>query len=146
MIRVQARHAPAIAGGLTGAAIGLLLLVAAPELRRFDTNYLIPTYWKLVVAASMIASGAGAFVLGRGWLRWSAALAAGVVLAYVIRVAIDVDRDRTTHNLLPLEIVFDYLVTFVGAAVGALIGWNARRLADKPTEQGPYAPGWKKPR
>jgi len=145
-MRVQARHAPTIAGGLTGAVIGLLLLVAAPALHRFDVNYLIPTYWKLVVAASMIASGAGAFVLSRGWLRWSSALAAGVVLAYVIRVAIDMDRDRTTHNLLPLEIVFDYVATFVASALGAVIGWNARRVADKPTEQGPYAPGWKKPR
>jgi hypothetical protein len=139
------RRRPLAIGWLCGAAIGLALLVVAPMIRPLDSNYLIPTHWRIVLAVAGIASAIGVFLLGRGWWWWSLAMTVGVLCAYMIRVQIDVARDRSAHNLLPFELLLDSMSVFAFSLVGALIGYNVRRRADHPSEQGGYTPPWEPP-
>lgn len=141
--RVSARRAAMVFGAVAGLVLGLVLLVLVPAIHDFHTTDLVPTYWALLFLAPVL-SGAGVFLMGRHGLRWSTAFAAGVVAAYSVRIALDIRRDRTTHNMMPFEVIAICVETLATAGVGALIGWNARRVADKPSEQGAYAPRWKK--
>ena len=97
----------------------------------------------LVVAG--LASAIGVFLFGRDWWWWSLAMAVGAVCAFMIRVQIDVAHDRTSHNLLPFELLLDFVSVLAFSLVGALIGYNVRRRADRPSEHGPWTPGWKPP-
>jgi hypothetical protein len=123
--------------------IGAAILVFAPMIHPLDENYLIPTHWSIVFLLSGIVSAACVFLLGRGWLAWSAANAAGVMCAFMIRVSIDVAHDRTNHNLLPFELILDFVSVLVCSLVGAGAGYFVRRRADRPGEQGPWKPRWR---
>ena len=142
---MRARFAPAIYASLTGIVIGLAMLVVAPIVHPFDSNYLIPTHWRIVLILAAIASAIGAFMLGRGWWQWAVAMAIGVLCAFMVRVQIDVARDRTNHNLLPFELILDFVSVLAFALVGALMGYKVRRRADNPTEEGGWTPPWKRP-
>ena len=133
----HAPHAPAIRAGrlgwLAGAGIGVVVLVLGPIVHPLDANYLIPTHWRLALLATGAASMAGAFVLGRRWrdaLRWAVALAAGLLSAFLIRLVMDIAHDPTDHNLWPIELVLDFVLTLAWSVPGAAIGWGARRMAD----------------
>jgi len=128
---------------LAGAAIGVFLLVLAPMIAP-PRNYLIPTHWKVTLVIAALTSLAGAFALGRGAVRWALALAVGVMSAFVVRIAIDVAHDRTSHNLLPFELLSDFFATFVWSMGGAAIGYFARRTADRADRQGRWEPRWRR--
>jgi hypothetical protein len=114
-------------------------------IRPLDANYLIPTHWRIVLVVAGISSAIGVFLMGHGWWQWSLAMAVGVLSAFMIRVQIDIARDRSAHNLLPFELILDSMSVFAFSVVGALIGYNVRRRADHPSEHGPYTPPWKPP-
>jgi hypothetical protein len=135
--------APTRYGWLTGLAIGGAILVIAPIVHPLDASYLIPTHWKITLVTSGLASAIGAFLVGRRWVRWSFALAIGVMCAFVIRISIDISHDRTNHNLLPFELIIDFVSVFLCALVGAGMGTIVRRFADRPSEHGPYKPRWR---
>ena len=137
--------APGRYGMLAGAALGLVLLVLAPMAGTPGGNYLIPTHWKITLAIASLTSLVGVFALGRGAVRWALALAVGVLGAFVIRVAIDTSHDRTTHNLLPLELLGDFIATALWSLGGAAVGFFARRVADRAEQQGRWAPRWRRP-
>lgn len=127
---------------LVGAAIGLVVLVLAPMVAA-PRNYLIPTHWKVTVVFAALASLAGAFALGRGAVRWALALSVGIMSAFAIRIAIDVSHDRTSHNLLPFELLSDFVGTFIWSIGGAAIGYFARRTADRADREGRWKPRWR---
>jgi hypothetical protein len=75
-----------------------------------------------VVAAVLRASGAAR--LG----RIVAVVGASVPAAVLARVAVETDRDPTSHNLWPFEIAIALGVGFAWALAGALVGLLAARL------------------
>jgi hypothetical protein len=123
--------------------IGVVVLVGWPMIHPLDTNYLIPTHWTVVFLVSGFESAVCVFLLGRGWLSWSLATALGVLCAFVIRVEIDIAHDRTNHNLLPFELIIDFVSVLLCSLVGAGLGYIVRRRADRPSEQGPWKPRWR---
>jgi hypothetical protein len=133
-------------GWFVGACIGVFVLVVAPMIHPLDKNYLIPTHWRIVFATVLVASAVACFLLARGWLRWALFVALGVMCAFAVRVWIDIARDRSNHNLLPFELVFDFASVLFWSAIGAAGGQSVRRLADRPTEGGTWTPRWKRPR
>jgi len=135
---------PALSGWLAGFVVGVIVLVVAPIWRSPTTNYLIPNYWAFAFALTGVASFAGVFVLGRGWLQWSFAITVGVLCAFMIRVYIDGTRDPTTHNLLPFELFGEFVLALFWALLGAGVGQFTRWLADREEQQGSYAPRWKR--
>jgi hypothetical protein len=65
-------------------------------------------------------------------------LAFGVLCSNAIRIQIDWMHDPTDHNLLPLELLFEFVGLWLTAIVGGLLGWiamraTARRVADPPS-------------
>ena len=142
----RSSRAPAQFGWLTGGMIGAAALVVAPMIHALDTNYLIPTHWRITFVAVGIASAAGCFTLGRGWFTWALFAAIGVMCAFTVRVWLDVAKDPTNHNLLPFELVIDFVNVFAWALIGAAAGAATRHLADRPGEQGSWTPRWRRPR
>jgi hypothetical protein len=136
--------APGRYGILAGFALGVVLLVLAPMVAP-PSNYLIPNHWKVTLMLAGLASLAGVFALGRGAVRWALALSLGVMCAFAIRVAIDTSHDRTTHNLLPFELVGDFTGTLLWSIGGAALGFFARRFADRAEESETWTPRWKRP-
>jgi len=134
-------------GWLVGAMLGAALLVVAPMLDTLDTNYLIPAHWRLLLVVAAVVSALGVATLPRvrlgDALAWMAAMPAGIVCAFVLRVAIDVRHDRTDHNLLPFELAIDFVAALRSCALGAAIGYVGRRLADHSAGDGPWRPSWK---
>lgn len=135
---------PALYGWLAGFAIGVIVLVIAPIWQPAKANYLIPNYWAFAFGVTGVVSFAAVFVLGRGWLSWSLAIAIGVLCAFMIRVQIDVSHDKTNHNLLPFELLGELIMTLFWALLGAAVGQFTRRLADREEQQGAFAPRWKR--
>lgn len=135
---------PTLYGWLAGFAVGVIVLVIAPIWRPANTNYLIPNYWAFAVGLTGVVSFAAVFVLGRGWLRWSVAITIGVLGAFMIRVQIDGAHDRTAHNLLPFELLGEFIMTLFWAMLGAAVGRLTRWLADREEQQGAFAPRWKR--
>ena len=138
-------YAPGRYGVLAGFAIGVVLLVLAPMLAPAGTNYLIPTHWKITLAIAGLTSLVGVFALGRGAVRWALALAVGVMCAFALRIVIDTKHDRTSHNLLPFELVGDFAGTLIWSMGGAALGFFARRVADRAEENERWTPRWKRP-
>jgi hypothetical protein len=138
-------YAPGRIGILAGFALGVLLLVFAPMVAP-PANYLIPTHWKITLVLAGLASLVGVFALGRGAVRWALALTLGIMCAFVVRIAIDTSHDRTSHNLLPFELVGDFIGTLLWSIGGAAAGFFARRFADRAEESESWAPRWKRPK
>ncbi len=68
------------------------------------------------VAMLLRAFGTGRFVTLWLWM------AAAVPLAVAIRVAVDVARDASTHNLWPLDLAIAAGLGLVASLVGVLVG------------------------
>ena len=68
------------------------------------------------VAMLLRAFGAGRFVTLWLWI------AAAVPLAVAIRVAVDVARDATTHNLWPFELAIAAGLGLAASLLGVLVG------------------------
>ena len=62
------------------------------------------------------------------FLLAASALPTGLVLAVMARIAVDVGRDSTSHNLWPIEIVIAAVVGVFWGVIAAAIGEAALRL------------------
>ncbi len=65
------------------------------------------------------------------FLMAAAALPTGLVLAVMARIAVDVGRDGTSHNLWPIEIVIAGVVGVFWGVIAAAIGEAALRLRSR---------------
>jgi hypothetical protein len=144
--RVWMKRSPALYGWLAGFAVGAIFLVVAPMVDSLDKNYLIPAHWKLVFAAAGVVSIAGVFALERSGVIWPLMMTIGILCAYMIRVFLDGAHARSTHNLLPFELIIDFVDLMIVCLIGSGIGYLARRRADKESDQPQWAPSWKPPR
>jgi hypothetical protein len=57
-----------------------------------------------------------------------ASVLVGAVGLNLVHVGIDLTADATSHNLLPFELAYTFLVTAAGALAGIALGRLARRL------------------
>jgi len=84
----------------------------------------------------LLAGGAAGFLAGfllRPGLRWpTLSVAAGFVLAVLIRVAVETTRDPTSHNLWPFEVI---IAGGFGLAAG-LLGVGIARLVQRLARAG----------
>jgi vacuolar-type H+-ATPase subunit I/STV1 len=76
----------------------------------------------MVPVAVLRATRTAPFVLA------AATLPAGLVLAVIMRIAVDVGQDPTSHNLWPIEIFIAGIVGVFWGAIGAAIGEVVLRL------------------
>ncbi len=74
-----------------------------------------------LVAVAVVALMLRAFGTARFWKVWLIA-AAAVPVAVLLRVAVDVARDSTSHNLWPLELAIAAAVGLAAALAGAALG------------------------
>ncbi|MBL8749792.1 MAG: hypothetical protein JNK78_11575 [Planctomycetes bacterium] len=107
-----------------GCAIGCLLLVGVPYWNVPSKRLELPgSLYGPGLAAVVIAGGALRLLAPRRWGTSWMLLTASIVTTVAVRIAVDVGRDPTSHNLFPFEIV---IAAFVGAAAaGAGIGLGA---------------------
>jgi hypothetical protein len=88
--------------------------------------------WLVVGMTGMLAGAVGGSLM-RGILRPTLCVAGGFAVACMARVVVDVIRDRTSHNLWPLEVAIVLVAGTLTGIVGVLIAWAARRqLAGAP--------------
>jgi hypothetical protein len=86
------------------------------------TKYVAASYG--VTAA--IAVLAGAALLGFLWKSGGWLVAIGFSLAPALAAFIEMARDKTSHNLIPLEVILYWLPIFIIAWVGAAVGVKIR--------------------
>jgi hypothetical protein len=144
--RVWIQRSPAFYGWLAGFAVGAIFRVDAPIVDSLDKTYLIPAHWKLAFAAAGLGSIAGVFALKRSGVIWPLMMTIGILCAYMIRVFLDGAHDRSTHNLLPFELIIDFVDLMIVCLIGSGIGYLTRRRADTESDQPQWAPSWKSPR
>ena len=90
------------------------------------SEYFTPITWGFVASYTAIA-----FLLGWATQQvWPVAL--GMILTLPIASAIEIARDRTSHNLLPFEILLYWLPGFALAFGAAYTGDVVRRRVRKP--------------
>lgn len=105
------------------------LAVLLPYAPRLDAGGQLPDalfgigLWGVALAA-LVAR----WRLGLGVLTAALAAGAGVPAAVICKVAWDVVRDPTSHNLWPFEVAIALAVGAVPAIPGALAGWGLSRL------------------
>jgi hypothetical protein len=80
--------------------------------------------YALVALVAMITVGSS----GWGVLQMMRAAASAAPIAAALRVAADVARDPTSHNLWPIELVFVAIAAALAALAGGAVGALFRRL------------------
>jgi hypothetical protein len=88
------------------------------------------TFGLLLVAA---AAAVLQVVQPSRWRSTLPILALAPVATVVVRIALDLARDPTTHNLLPFEIVIAGIVGGAVSLAGSAVGWLAGRWIGPPT-------------
>ena len=108
-------------GGLVlGAAIcGLPYLVYAAE---------FPPWRITMIALALTSCGLAVVRPADKWLS-GAGVGAGIVVPIIVTILLDYQRDPTSHNLAPFEILFGLAVGMPPAMLGALLGGLAGRIS-----------------
>jgi hypothetical protein len=92
------------------------------------SGYLLATVgWETAVAYAIVAVAIGAISLAPVFV------AAGMLLPLPVATAIEIARDATGHNLLPVEIILYWIPAFVVALLAAYLG---RQLATRHRHAG----------
>ena len=121
-----ARSRSAVALWVAVACAVVMLVTYAP---RVDAGGQLPNallgfgLWFVALAACVAR-----WRLGLGLLPAAVAAGAGVPLAVMGKVAWDVARDPTSHNLWPFEVAIALAVGAIPALAGAIGGWVLSRL------------------
>jgi hypothetical protein len=66
------------------------------------------------------------------------------MVAWIVRVELDLRVDPTNHNLLPFEGAIHLAMLLVATVPAALIGGAVARSADKQLSR--WSPSWRKPK
>ena len=86
----------------------------------------------ITAIALMLASTGLAVMRPSDKWRSGIAVGAGILVPMVTIIAIDLQRDPTSHNLFPFEIVFGLAVAMPGALLGAWLGGFIGRVTAVP--------------
>jgi hypothetical protein len=119
---------------LPGFAIGLVLLVLMPIIWP-DKNYQLPKYWTALFFVVFFANGLVVVITESRIVRSAAIFAFGVLCANAIRIQIDWMHDPTDHNLLPFELLFEFVGLWLAAMAGGFFGWIAIRATARRAER-----------
>jgi len=111
---------------VTGFIIGLLFFVIAPQFEH-KTGYISQSYWIAVLVITPFAVGALVALSEKPVMGTATLVAVGILCSYMTRVQIDIQRDRTSHNLIPFELMFILVGTFLGGTIGGLLGALANK-------------------
>ena len=102
-----------------GAAIcGLPYVVYAAEFPPWDFT---------MIALALAAGGLGIACPADKWLS-GVSVGAGILVPIVATIVLDYQRDPTSHNLAPFEILLGLVVGMPPALIGALLGGLTRRV------------------
>ncbi|HEY4320415.1 MAG TPA: hypothetical protein VGM77_04475 [Gemmatimonadales bacterium] len=115
------------------ALIGAALPYWPISYQALNSNYPIFTTWFCI--AVLLGAGSG-FQLAERKRVLVLLIMAGFEAAVILRVIVEVTRDPTSHNLWPLELVFDGVVAGGGALIGVVIARLVQRVAGKGTQRG----------
>ena len=122
------KSAPARAVALPIALV-CTLAVLLPYAPRLDAGEQLPdALFGIGLWAVALAALVARWRLGLGVLPAALAAGAGVPVAVICKVAWDVVRDPTSHNLWPFEVAIALAVGAVPAILGAVAGWGLSRV------------------
>lgn len=116
------------------AAIACLATAGVPYWRVPYSQLQLPT--SLVGPGLLVTALAAGLLHWSHPLRWRLALAAtggAIVAIVVLRIALDVARDPTTHNLFPFELLLAALVGTAAAGIGIGASALCRRCSGHTT-------------
>ena len=110
-------------------AVACTLAVLVPYASRLEAGEPLPdALYGIGLWAVALAALVARWRLGLGVLPAALAAGAGVPAAVLCKVAWDVARDPTSHNLWPFEVAIALAVGAVPAILGADAGWGLSRL------------------
>ncbi len=111
---------------LIGAALGALVC-GLPYL------YYGATSPPMTITSVALALAAAGLAIYRSGLRWQTGggVGLGFVVVVVVQIVVDYNRDPTSHNLAPFEIVIALLIGLPPAIVGVLLGNLGRRTVPR---------------
>ena len=90
-----------------------------------------------ITAVALILASAGLAIMRPSDKWWSGiGVGAGILVPMGAIIAIDLQRDPTSHNLLPFEIAFGLAFAMPGALAGAWLGGFIGRTAHVPAMAG----------
>jgi len=120
-----------IARILSGAFCGIAIVFASAQFdhRVFlsENSYAFTKYVAMSYGVpAAIAVLASAALLGLLWKSGAWLVAIGFSLVPALAASIEMARDKTSHNLIPLEIILYWLPIFIIAWVGAAVGMKIR--------------------
>lgn len=90
----------------------------------------------ITAIALTLASAGLAIVQPSDKWRSGIAVGAGILVPIATVIGIDLQRDPTSHNLWPFEVVFGLAIAMPGALLGALVGGYLGRVAAMPALAG----------
>ena len=92
---------------------------------------IIPSWWVFAFISVLVAA---LFAVGslKHSLLIGVTAAGGAIAAIVIRIAVDVVGDPTSHNLWPFELALAGIFILPSALLGAAVGMVARRVFSRP--------------
>ncbi len=120
-----------IARILSGAFCGMAIVFASAQFdhRAFlsEDSYAFTKYVAMSYGVpAAIAVLASAALLGLLWKSGAWLVGIGFSLVPALAASIEMGRDKTSHNLIPFEIILYWLPIFIIAWVGAAVGVKIR--------------------
>lgn len=94
----------------------------------FSSNHNHNKDFTIPLVLSILFAVAFSILSGFQINRIAQATTIGVIAALIIKIVIDLQFDRTSHNLFPFEIIIDLILVSIASLIGVVIGAVYRRF------------------
>ena len=89
----------------------------------------------LFVAFSFIIAIASGYFYAKNFVRPALLITSAILAATLINIVFEIIFiDRTSHNLLPFELIYIFIIAYFPAQAGAFIGFAIAKLFSKSTD------------
>lgn len=111
---------------LIGALVlGILCVLIIPLNEAYDIN-LLQKVWALI---GVILAFFGVFKLDKSVFLAVFSVLVGLTMAHILRIAIEVKSDLSSHNLAGIEVIMVNIYLVIASIIGGLLGYFLKKMS-----------------